>query len=219
MTAQFIEWISTLTPFMAVGLVLLVLLLCGMGLPLPEEIPIISAAYLAYEGDVGLVPAIMMVIVAVLVGDTILYSVGRRYGNRIFTIFPFRNLVTPERMKKANQRFHRWGNRVVFVARFIAGLRATVFLTAGILRMPYRRFILLDSVAALISIPLNMIIVNYVLHYVGDEPSDAVRAMHRTGRSALIVVLLLVAAFSAIVYFRRKRQPGENVVPPIQKLP
>ncbi len=185
-------------------LVLLVLLLCGLGLPLPEEIPIISAAYLSYEGDVALVPAIIMVILAVLIGDTVLYYVGWRYGNQIFTIYPFRNLVTPERVKKANYRFHRWGNRVVFVARFIAGLRATVFLTAGILKMPYRRFILMDSLAAVIGIPLNMIIVNYVLHYVGDEPTDAVRAMHRTGRAALVGVLLLIVVITAIRYFRRK---------------
>jgi membrane protein DedA with SNARE-associated domain len=197
-------------PFAGVGLVVLVLLLCGLGLPLPEEIPIIAAAYLAFEGDVTLPTAIVLVLIAVLIGDSTLYWIGWRHGNRIFTIYPFRSLMTENRVKKANHLFHRWGNRVVFIARFVAGVRATVFLTAGILKMPYKRFILLDGIAAGISIPLNMIIVDYVLHYVGDDTSDALKAIRKTGRAVMIGILMLVVLFSIFLYFRRKSRAAAN---------
>jgi membrane protein DedA with SNARE-associated domain len=189
---------------LALALILLVLLICGLGLPLPEEIPIIAIGYFTYTGDVRLSVAIVLTILAILGGDSGLYFIGRRYGNRIFEVPPFKTLVTPNRMKKANHYFHKYGNGVVFMGRFIAGVRATIFLTAGILRMPYRRFITLDGLAALISIPLNIWIVHHALKIFGEEIDLVIDSMRRAGRTLMLALLVLVVVGSVYLYVRRR---------------
>lgn len=203
MTDHFLKLIMNIPGELAFGVVILVLILCGLGFPLPEEICIVAAAYLAHVEEISMKTAVLGVIFGMIVGDSLLYSLGYKFGSRIFEWSFFKKIVTPDRMKRANDYFHRWGNRVVFVARFVMGVRATVFLTAGILRMPYRRFLLFDGLAALISVPINLYIVHKLFSF-GEELDDTIKILKGTGRGIMIIVLTFVVATSLIVYFRRR---------------
>lgn len=201
MLENFLDWLSNIPGEWALFFVIFLLLLCGLGLPLPEEIPIIAAGYLSYLEIVSLPVAIVLVMAAVLIGDVLLYGIGYRYGNRIFTINAFKNMLTPARMAKANHYFQRWGNRVVFIARFVAGVRGTVFLTAGILKMPFRRFVLLDGSAALITIPLNI----FIVHRFGEEIGTTIVYLKEFKRF-ISLVLFLAIGILAIVFIIRRSQ-------------
>ena len=63
-------------------------------------------------------------------------------------------MLTPAAKEKVNGMFERFGSWAVFFGRFVAGIRAVVFLTAGMSRFPVWKFLLLDLLAALLSVPL-----------------------------------------------------------------
>lgn len=191
------------TPFAAV---IAVLLICGIGVPFPEEIPLLAAGYLAYLGEVSLATCFFWTIIAILIGDSILFSIGHRFGHRIFQIPLLNKLLTPQRVRKANIRFHRYGNRVVFVGRFMAGVRGTVFLTAGVLKMPYRRFIFFDGLAALVSAP----VIVYLAYRFGSHLEEAAQLARETSWTLLVMVAVLAVGMSFLWVRVRKRRRVER---------
>ncbi|MHB8174056.1 MAG: DedA family protein, partial [Nitrospirota bacterium] len=72
----------------------------------------------------------------------------------------FRSIVNEARMEKVRGWFHRWGNSLVFFGRHLIGVRAQVFLCAGVFKVSAGRVLLYDSLSALIGVPL-MIFLGY----------------------------------------------------------
>ncbi|MFH0945067.1 MAG: DedA family protein [Planctomycetota bacterium] len=136
--------------------VFFVLLLCGLGLPIPEELTLIGAGLVVYEGRADLFLMIAVTVVGILAGDSLLLFLGRRYGPQLLKKPLFRRLLHADRMSRVQRQFDRHGAKAVFFARFFAGIRACVYFTAGTLGMRYRTFILLDLGGALLSAPVSV---------------------------------------------------------------
>lgn len=185
-----------------------ILLLCGLGLPIPEEIPLFIAGYLVYDKSISLFEASFYTTAAILVGDSALFWIGYKYGNQVFQNKFVEKFITPQTFKKVNHYFHKFGNRVIFVVRFVAGLRAPVYLMAGVLKMPYRRFLLLDGIAAVVSAPLIIWVTYHFCSYFGGETGEALKVVRKTERGLLIVAILVVLIVSLIVlrYQRNKKK-------------
>ena len=92
--------------------------------------------------------------VFILVGDVSLYLIGRRISHNAETPSRWQKILTPKRQKKVQRYFDKYGSWAVFFGRFVAGVRGAVYLTAGISRFPLFRFVVLDFLAALISVPV-----------------------------------------------------------------
>ncbi len=131
----------------------LVLMAAGLGVPLPEDIPLVAAGWLVHKGGADLRLMIITGLVGVLLGDSILFYMGRQYGSQIVERRWFRRIAKPWLLEKARLKYTEHGAKIIFVARFMPGLRAVVFLTAGVFRVPYWKFLLMDGLAALISVP------------------------------------------------------------------
>lgn len=159
MEAEILQFIQS-HPSSAYLAVFGVLLACGLGVPLPEDVTLVAGGYMVYQSQVHqlgqptLIPMIAVGMAGVLVGDVILFLVGRWMGPRVTRKWPFRRLVTERRMERIYRFFARYGAWTAFFARFAAGLRAPTFLLAGTSRMSFRTFLLADGLAALISVPL-----------------------------------------------------------------
>lgn len=93
----------------------------------------------------------------VLAGDLLLYYCGRRYGQQIITHKRLHRIIPPERVDRIRHNFQRRGHWAVFFARFLVGLRSPTFLVSGVMHVPFRQFLLLDGLGALISVPLAVI--------------------------------------------------------------
>jgi membrane protein DedA with SNARE-associated domain len=169
--------------------IFLVLLLCGLGLPVPEDIPIIISGYLAYLGTIRPLPALAVNLTAILIGDFMIYSFGYWMGPRALRYGLFQRVMTPHRAAKVNRFFDRHGKKAIFFGRFIAGLRAPLFLAAGIARVPARTFCLMDGAAAFISVPML-----FFLAYHFGEKIDALREL--LGSTKRVLVVLLVAGLA-----------------------
>ena len=113
-----------------------VLVLGGLGLPVPEEAPIILAAILSRKGTMHWVPALASCFAGVLVGDFVVYFLGFFYGEKVLSFPLTRKFLTKDREAQIKGYFHRHGVKILILGRFAVGFRTAAYLTAGILRLP-----------------------------------------------------------------------------------
>ncbi|HKI42865.1 DedA family protein [Mycobacterium sp.] len=127
------------------------LVVCGvvgvesLGVPLPGEIVLVTAALMSSQHDLAVNPIGVGVaaVVGAVVGDSIGYTIGRRYGMPLFDRLGrrFPKHFGPGHVALAERLFNRWGVRAVFFGRFIALLRIFAGPLAGALKMHYPRFL------------------------------------------------------------------------------
>ena len=129
--------------------IVVVLVLTGMGLPLPEEAPIIAAGVLSAHNQLDPWLALASCIVGALLGDTASYWIGYHFGRGLFQRHRWwAHVVTPERELRLERMIRSHGVKIFFTARFLIGIRSAIYLTAGILRISFLRFILIDALCA-----------------------------------------------------------------------
>jgi len=182
-----------------------VLLACGLGLPIPEDITLIIAGLLAYYGLCHLGIMIGVCLAGVMLGDSLVFWLGEKYGRALTKKWFFRKVLPDERLDAARRQFRRHGNKLILVARFMPGLRAPIFFSAGILHLPFRTFFTYDGIAALLSVPA---IVGGV-YFFGDEIDHFIKAVRRFEHGVLAAVLL-VAAFLTLKWARKRRARREG---------
>jgi membrane protein DedA with SNARE-associated domain len=181
-----------LTPF-------IVLFLCGLGLPLPEEVTLLGSGLLLHEGEVKFVPIVVVCSVAILLGDSVPFWLGRRYGMSALKVRWVRRIIHPERFARLEQRFERHGNWAVFVCRFFAGVRIPGYFMAGTMRMGYLRFLVLDALGVALSVPISI--------WLGKLFAEQIDKLHASFRNlhillAFVVLCLILGLF---VHSRTRR--------------
>ena len=182
----------------------------GLGLPIPEEIPVFAAGVLAHEGVVRWWVALPVCFSGILGVDTILYWVGHHWGERILDWRVVRLGLSREREERFKAAYRRHGVKIVFTARHIAGLRAAAFLTAGIAKVPFLRFLIVDAAAALVGVS-----VSFGLAFVfADQLGRLFADIRRLEQWAVLGGLLLLVGWLAVLAYRRARR--EAKVDPIE---
>jgi membrane protein DedA with SNARE-associated domain len=176
------------------------LLLCGLGLPIPEDISLISAGYLAHLGTVEIHSVFLVCFAAVLGGDTLAFTLGRQFGTKLLASRFGHRYFTPKRQRRVRAYFRTYGSKVIFIARFLPGLRFSIFLSAGMLHVRPYVFIVYDSLAALVSVPFLV----YSAYYFGDRIDQVIKWAKRSEYG--ILVLVGVAALVVAIKVLRKRR-------------
>lgn len=197
-----ILFLSQLEGFTAYSAIVGLLLICGLGVPLPEDITLIAAGILSALGSISIPGAIAAGFFGVLAGDSFLYTVGRVYGRRAFNLPLIRSIMTPRRVALAERKIMRNSHFICFTARFLPGLRSPVFLMAGIMGVRPVVFYGLDGLAALISVPLWI----FVGHWVGENLDLAMKIAERVQLSIAGVVALVVLGYFAFRRIRKRRR-------------
>ena len=168
----------------------LILFLCGLGLPIPEEITLLAGGFLVNLGFIRLYPTLAVVFVGILTGDLTIYSIGRKWGHGILTHRHLYEVFSEKRLERVRQFFRDHGSKTILIARFIAGFRVAAFLAAGTMGMKSVQFMVLDSLGALIMIPL-LIALGY---YFGLKMEWLGQVIHR-----LDFILLAAGILGAII--------------------
>lgn len=181
-----------------------VLILCGLGLPLPEDIVLIFLGFLIYNGYGNITAGLIIGYIGIIVGDSIIYTLGKKSGTKILKHKLFSKLFTKERLKKAKRFTMDHGKKTVFIARFLPGLRAAVFFSCGLLKFKYRTFFLMDSFASLLSAPI-FILLGY---YFGDKIDYIIHIVKRVDRIVIIIlVAIIILIFILKKYYNKKSKP------------
>src|SRR5262245_23875037 len=104
-----------------------VLVLGGIGLPIPEELPVLTAGVLAHRAVVRWWLALGTCMAGVLTGDLVLYWTGRRWGESVLNRPLVRRFLDAGRRDTLEASYRRYGVWIVFAARHVMGLRAAAF--------------------------------------------------------------------------------------------
>ncbi len=164
--------------------IIAVLLLCGMGLPLPEEVPILTSAILSHSGHLQPWWALGACMFGVMLGDSIMFLLGQRWGPHVLEHRLSRKLLTAERQETIARYFDRYGAWIIFAARFLPGIRSPLFLTAGSMRVSFWTFFGMDGAAALVSIPTSF----WIAYYFTDRLEELLHLRERVHYWALLLV-------------------------------
>jgi membrane protein DedA with SNARE-associated domain len=183
---------SSIEHFTYLGL-FLVLALCGLGLPVPEELPLLTGGFLVYRGITQYPATLLISFVGVIAGDNSLFFLGRRFGTSVLS---YMQLVRPrsrERIERLKMFMDRHGNMTVFYARFLAGVRALIYLTAGSAGMTPRRFVIYDMLGAAISVPLAV----SIGYFFGNQIDSAIRYLGGFDRLVLMAVAVCIIFYGS----------------------
>lgn len=213
MLAGVFEIISAYVQQFTYPAVFLILFVCGLGVPIPEELTIVASGYIAYLGLADWRISTLVCIAAILSGDLLTYTIGRRWGMSVLRSWFFRKLLSEKHLQKVNRYFATYGAKTVFFARFFAGVRFCAYFVAGTARVPIGTFVLMDLLGALVSVPISV----WAGYYFGADIESGLKLLHR-GKNIFLVVITLVI-IGLVIYYRRKAQqapqePADSVPAP-----
>ena len=191
------------------SLVFFGLLSCGLGVPLPEEFFLVMSGYASYKNGITslteLAPMFVVTWLAIMGGDFIAFSVGRRWGPAVFQTRLLKKLVSDTGRAKAEEFLVRYGNRTIFAARFLPGIRMPTYLLCGTLNVPAPTFMLWDGLAMLISVPVQV----FLTWHFGAQLDTALVKVAQLNRAFLIIAIIIVLA----VYIRVHSGGNTKILP------
>ncbi len=200
-------------PMYVYGFIVLFMTASSFGLPIPEELTLISAglvAYMAknpaqfpppYPGAEGVdtVTLALVCFFAVFLSDFLVYLIGKFFGSKIIKTNFFKKQVAGNGFEKINSWFQKYGGWACGIFRFTPGLRFPGHLSCGLLGIPVWKFVLIDGMAALLSVPTQV----YFVSKYGDVILEKIRQFKIY---ALIVVgILFVVWLIRKIYLKNVR--------------
>lgn len=177
-----------------------ILILCGFGLPVPEDITLVSGGVISGLDLANPHTMCIVGLAGVLIGDSTMFLAGRIFGYRIQRIKTFRRILSPRRFSHIQRKFKQYGLSLLFVARFLPGLRSPIFLVAGMSRrISYLTFILMDGIAALISVPVWV----YLGYFFADN-LDLLMEYVKDVQTLIYLVLGVILLIVLIIYLKKR---------------
>jgi undecaprenyl-diphosphatase len=169
-----------------------------LGVVVPGELAIVLGGVLAQFGRLPLWAVVVAGAAGAIIGDSIGYAVGRRFGDRLLGRLP-RSFVRPDRVERAKAFVRRLGGRAVFAGRFTAVLRALVPAVAGTAGMPYRTFVIYNAAGGVLWATGVALL--------GDGAGGAYQAAESAAtRAGLILLGAAVVGAAAVALVHRRRQ-------------
>ncbi|MFI6096079.1 DedA family protein [Lentzea sp. NPDC051213] len=196
------EWLHTVPPLLVYVVVGLVVGIESVGIPLPGEVVLVTAALMASHHD-GISPIIVGVVASAgaIIGDSIGYALGKRFGPRVFTWAEdrFPRHFDASKIGRAQALFERYGAWAVFFGRFVALLRILSGPLAATMGMHYGKFLAANAAGGIAWAGGT----TAAVYFVGEA---AERYLAEFSWIALLVVLVAVIGFSVRGLLRRSHR-------------
>jgi membrane protein DedA with SNARE-associated domain len=183
------------------------LIAAGLGVPFPEDVTLMTGGFLARRGLTSLWPTLIVGYAGVVIGDLLIFRVGRRLKDGIYTHPRLGKLFTPKRRQWLENHFRKRGIWTVVIARHLSGLRVPTFLMAGTSCMPTWKFFLADALSSLLTVPA----VTYLGYLFADNLDQARHHVHRIELWALAALVLVGLAVFIYHLLQRRRSEGDSV--------
>ena len=198
------EWLDTVPPAAVYAVVALVIGMESLGIPLPGEIILVSAALMSSQ-HAGINPVVLgaCATAGAVVGDSIGYAIGRKGGRPLLAWLgaKFPRHFGESHVATAERSFEKWGMWAVFFGRFIALLRIFAGPLAGVLRMPYWKFLTANVLGGVIWAGGT----TAVIYYVGVVAESWLKRFSWLGLAAAVLIGL-----GSFVVVRRKAKKAQH---------
>ncbi|MGW1160020.1 DedA family protein [Streptomyces sp. NPDC002513] len=195
------EWLDTVPPAAVYAVVALVIGVESLGIPLPGEIVLVSAALLSSQHS-GIDPVVLGACASIgaIVGDSIGYAIGRKGGRPLLAWLgkKFPRHFSEGHVATAERSFEKWGMWAVFFGRFVALLRIFAGPLAGVLRMPYWKFLTANLLGGVIWAGGT----TAVIYYVGIVAEAWLKKFSWLG----LVAAVLIGLVSMLLVRRKARK-------------
>ena len=187
--------------------VFLGILATGVGFPMPEELPIVVGGALAGSNHNYWWLMLPVCIIGVVIGDGMLYGIGRYWGPRLVQYsFVKKRILPPDRLQKIEDNFHQYGIKILLFARLTPGIRAPIFLTAGIVRLSFVRFLIADGIYAIPGVSLLF----FLGYWFTDSMITLVKDdLEKVKHVIIILVVVGVAGYFTFRFFKKPVITGE----------
>lgn len=179
----------------------------GLGNVLPEEICLVLTGIVLRATGRPYVVALAASVLALAANNALFFGVTRLAGPKLLRLKVLRRIIRPERIEEAERRILGKGPRVIFACRFIPGFRFPLFLAAGCLRLPARRFFFYDVSALVVSASAWL-----GLGYTADLSQEG--GLESLSRILRMVTLAAIAFLGWRIISRRERRNGPKDVSP-----
>jgi membrane protein DedA with SNARE-associated domain len=174
----------------------------GIGLVLPIDTLLVGAASLSALGELSAPEIVLVVFAGAVIGDSIGFLIGRRFGPDITRRLDGHLGINDARIEQARGFFERWGMWAVAVGRVIPVVRFLVVLLAGDLGLPYRRFIVADCIGVAAWLAMH-----FTFGYLVGTGIDELGGTRDLVIAAVVAVTVAIAAFLTVRWWRRRRRP------------
>ena len=151
-----------------------ILVLCGVGLPVPEEVTLIGSGLMVGWQNADFVASTIACMCGILLGDSIIFGLGYIYGPRFLNSPIMLFLLPPKRRVRVEHFFEHHNRKALFFARFFAGVRVGIYALAGTMRVSWFRFLSVDFLGALISVPTSIFLGKWAAHIFADNQTQAI---------------------------------------------
>jgi len=190
MNHSILEWLRNAVVDYGYWAVGAALLLENAGVPSPGETILLLASFLAYsQHELQLGWIIVVATIAATLGDNLGFALGYYGGRPLLSRYQSIFRVRAASLERGERLFARYGPVTVFFARFIFGLRIVAGPMAGVLRMPWRRFLLFNFLGAAVWVTA----ISGAGYLFGQHWHRLERAIKKLDIAAIIFVLVLVA--------------------------
>ncbi|ARX81929.1 membrane protein [Streptomyces alboflavus] len=199
------EWLENVPAVSVYLLVGLVIGLESLGIPLPGEIVLVSAALLSSQhGDVNPVILGACAVAGAVIGDSIGYAIGRKGGRPLLAWLgrKFPKHFSEANVGSAERSFQKWGMWAVFFGRFVALLRIFAGPLAGVLRMPYWKFAIANVLGGIVWAGGT----TAVIYYIGVVAEDWLKRFSYVG----LGIAVLIGIGSMLLVKRRAKKAAEE---------
>ena len=197
-----IEWFLGQEGFYIYLFLFLALVGGAFGAPIPEDLPLVVGGVLVNRGSANAQLLFLVCYTAIVIGDLIIFLIGRRFGPTLFSKPWVQKRMPPARIRKMKLDLEKRSLLMIFLARHLFYLRTITFLTCGAVKMRFQRFIVADMCAALVSVPI-MLSLGY---FAAEHFEKALQIFKQIEYALLVATLLLLAYF----YYRYKSRQSER---------
>jgi membrane protein DedA with SNARE-associated domain len=192
-------WMEHGSYFVLFGL----LFACGLGLPLPEDIPLLIAGALVARGKMSLALAAIAAWFGIIGGDCVLYHLGKTFGLEVKRLPMIGRHLQQKRLDQVHGLFERYGVWVVAVGRMFAGIRGAMVVVAGVIRFTFWKFLVADGLAAVVSGGLFL-----ALGYAFGSRMDWLLQHVEKGKKWAMLVAVVLAIVGGLWIYLHRREPA-----------
>lgn len=160
-------------------------------IPLPSELVMPFAGYLAYQGNFNFYLVCLIATIGTIFGSLFSYYLGKYGGEPFLDKYGKYFLISKDDLKKTHNYFKKHGEKTIFISRFIPVIRHLISIPAGIAEMDLKKFLLYTFLGGLIW--------NTFLAYLGFQLGKNWEIVHEYTRP--ISYFMVVIILAGVCYF------------------
>jgi membrane protein DedA with SNARE-associated domain len=194
------HWLFVQNGWIIYPSIFLLLLGGAVGLPIPEDLPLLAAGFAIHRAVANFWPIFILSYTGVLIGDLILYYIGYRIGPKVFRSRRIRRRLHPRRILSIQNKLERHCVAMIIIARHLFYFRSVTFLMCGAIKIPVWKFVLVDAIAALFSVTIMM-----YLGYTASENLGFIISIFEKARLVTGILIIVLLCSFGFCFYRKSR--------------